>query len=104
MAKKEAPKFTQVSPSEVRVDYRGIKFLLVEQDRGIYGKGRAIQLYQLDGLIKTHIKEIGWTKSDNNGCGGMERACVTQPGLTWRIRRIPGQNSGSPTMRTTSTT
>lgn len=82
MAKKEAPKFTQVSPSEVRVDYRGIKFLLVEQDRGIYGKGRAIQLYQLDGLIKTHIKEIGWTKSDNNGCGGMERACVTHL-TTW---------------------
>ena len=82
MAKKEAPKFTQVSPSEVRVDYRGIKFLLVEQDRGIYGKGRAIQLYQLDGLIKAHIKEIGWTQSDNNGCGGMERACVTHL-ATW---------------------
>lgn len=34
MAKKEAPKFTQVSPSEVRVDYRGIKFLVGVQDRG----------------------------------------------------------------------
>ena len=82
MAKKEAPKFTQVSPSEVRVDYRGIKFLLIERDRGVYGAGRAIQLYQLDGLIKTHIKEIGWTKSDNNGSGGMERACVTHI-TTW---------------------
>lgn len=61
------PKFTTVDSSETRLDYKGYKFILIEQSRGVYGLGRAIQLYQLDGLKKTHIKEIGWTKSDNHG-------------------------------------
>ena len=59
------PVFTVISETENRIDYKGIKFLLVEQSRGVYGTGRSIQLYQMDGLKKTHIKEIGWTKTDN---------------------------------------
>jgi hypothetical protein len=61
------PKFTTVDSSETRLDYKSYKFLLKEQSRGFYGAGKAIQLFQLDGLKKTHIKEIGWTKSDGTG-------------------------------------
>jgi hypothetical protein len=60
-------KFTTIDSAETRLDYKGHKFLLREQSRGFYGAGMAIQLYQLDGLKKTHIKEIGWTKSDGKG-------------------------------------
>lgn len=60
-------KFTKVSDNEYKFEYKGHKFLLKENDRGVYGIGRAIQLYQLDGLKKEHIKEICWTKSDNHG-------------------------------------
>jgi hypothetical protein len=61
------PKFTTVSSNEVRLDYKGNKFMLVEQNRGVYGIGRAIQLYLMEGFEKKHIKEIGWTKGDNHG-------------------------------------
>lgn len=61
------PKFTHIDDSEVRLDYKNHKFLLVEQRRGCLSIGRAVQLYQLDGLKKEHIKELGWTKSDNHG-------------------------------------
>jgi hypothetical protein len=64
------PKFTTVDSSETRLDYKSYKFLLKEQSRGFYGAGKAIQLFQLDGLKKTHIKEIGWTKSDGTGPRG----------------------------------
>ena len=61
------PIFKQIDSRETRLDYKGHKFLLIEQNRGVYGMGSAIQLYQLNGLKKEHIKEIGWTKSDNHG-------------------------------------
>ncbi len=61
------PIFTQIDAKEIRLDYKGMKFLLKENSRGVYGIGSAVQLYQLDGLKKEHIKEIGWTKSDNHG-------------------------------------
>ena len=57
--------FTKVSNNETRLDYKGMKFLLVEQTRGVYSIGRAIQLYALDGFKREHIKEIGWTRDDN---------------------------------------
>lgn len=60
-------KFTQVSTNEVRLDYKDNKFMLVEQNRGVYGMGRAVQLYLMDGFEKKHIKEMGWTKGDNHG-------------------------------------
>jgi hypothetical protein len=60
----EKAKFTKVSENETRLDYKGNKFMLVEQDRGVYSSGRAIQLYLMKGFDKQHIKELGWTKSD----------------------------------------
>lgn len=72
MAKSKQPKFIQVSLNEVKFEYKGYKFLLVEQDRGVYSAGKAVQLYQTDGLDRKHIKEMGWTKSDNHG--GMEKS------------------------------
>jgi len=59
--------FTQVSHNEIKFEFKGYKFLLVENNRGVFGSGRAVQLYQLEGLKKEHIKEIAWTKSDNHG-------------------------------------
>ena len=59
--------FTKVSNNETRLDYKGMKFLLVEQTRGVYSIGRAIQLYALDGFKRQHLKEMGWTKDDNHG-------------------------------------
>jgi hypothetical protein len=60
------PKFTHVSSNEVRIDYHGKKFLLVEKDRGIYGTGRAVSLYLLkDNLEMNFLKSVGWTKPDS---------------------------------------
>jgi hypothetical protein len=70
--------FTQVSSNEVRIDYKGFKFLLIEKSRGVYGLGKAVQLYQLEGLKKTHIKEVGWTKSDNHSCTGIKNAIINE--------------------------
>lgn len=78
MAKKERAKFTQIAPKEVRIDYKGFRFLLIEKDRGTLGIGRAVQLYQLNAFEKSHLKEIGWTKSDNHSCNGMEDACINR--------------------------
>jgi len=65
MAKKKIV-FEKISPNEVKFTINNQKLLLIEKDRGVYGSGRAISLYSLDGLQKNHIKEIGWTKSDNH--------------------------------------
>ena len=61
------PKFTKIDESETRLDYKGHKFLIVEQDRGVYSMGRAIQLYRMQDFEKIHVKELGWTKTDNHG-------------------------------------
>lgn len=58
--------FKQISRTEVRFDYRDLKFILKENNRGVYGLGSAVQLYQLNGLESKHIKEIGWTRTDNH--------------------------------------
>lgn len=65
-------KFTQVSDNEIKFKYKDFNFLLVEQKRGVYGAGRGVQLYQLDGLKKEHVKELAWTQTDNNR--GMEES------------------------------
>lgn len=57
--------FIQVDRTEIRFDYKGKKFLLQEKKRGVYSSGAAVQLHELQGMEKIHIKEIGWTKSDN---------------------------------------
>lgn len=64
---KEKPVFTQLSVDEVKINYRGMKFLLIEGDRGFYGAGRAIHLYKLeDNLDKKLMVEVGWTQTDNS--------------------------------------
>jgi hypothetical protein len=72
----ERPKFTQISRNEVKIDYKGNKFMLIEKSRGTYGLGSAIQLYHLDGFDKKHLKEVGWTNSDNHSCSGMRNALI----------------------------
>lgn len=68
-------KFTRISDNEIKFSYENYNFLLVEQKRGVYSIGKAVQLYQLDGLEKKHIKEMAWTQSDNHG--SMEKSEVT---------------------------
>lgn len=58
--------FINISPNEWKFTYKGKKFLLKEQSRGVFGMGKSVQLYELNELNKSHIKEIGWTKSDNS--------------------------------------
>ena len=75
----EKAKFTKVSENETRLDYRGHKFMLVEQRRGVYSGGRAIQLYLMEGFDKKHLKELGWTKSDGYyrpGDSDSKSACI----------------------------
>jgi hypothetical protein len=78
MATKVKAKFTEIARGEVRIDYKGNKFLLLEKSRGTYGLGSAVQLYLLEGFDKKHLKEIGWTSSDNHSCSGMGSACITK--------------------------
>jgi hypothetical protein len=60
-------KFTQISPNELKFTYEGEKYLLREQSVGVYGLGRCVSLYQLNGIDKKYVKCIGWTESDNHG-------------------------------------
>jgi hypothetical protein len=60
------PKFTKIDESETLLEYKNYRFMLVERSRGVFGLGKAVQLYRLDGFDKKHIKELGWTKSDNH--------------------------------------
>lgn len=69
-------KFTKISQNEIRLDYMDHKFLLIEQKRGFFSAGMAVQLFLLEGFEKKHLKELGWTKSDGS-CKDMERACIT---------------------------
>jgi hypothetical protein len=57
-------KFKKVSDTETRFEYKGHKLLLVSQSRGVYGMGQAVQLYEMKGLEKVHVKEIAWLKDD----------------------------------------
>lgn len=68
--------FTQISPNEHLFTHKKEKYLLVEKSRGVYGLGSSVQLYHLNGINRTHVKEIGWTKSDNHGCSGMSSSCI----------------------------
>ena len=72
-------KFEYISQNEIKFEYKGFKFVLQEQKVGVYGLGRCVSLYQLDGLKKTFIKCIGWTKTDNHG--GPDKTCVA-PAIT----------------------
>lgn len=72
ITKKQKPEFIQISPNEVKINYRGKKFLLKEKDRGFYGVGKAISLHELKELDTKFIKEIGWTKADSSNSYGTE--------------------------------
>jgi hypothetical protein len=60
-------KFIQISPNEVKFDYANFKLVLEEMRHGVYGIGKCVNLYQLEGLNKVFIKHIGCTRSDNHG-------------------------------------
>jgi hypothetical protein len=66
--KKDTTRFITISNTEIKIEHRKITFLLVEGDVGVYSMGRCMRLYQMDGLKKTFIRCIGWTKPD----GGYE--------------------------------
>jgi len=72
--------FTRISGNEIKFKYKDYNFLLIEQSRGVYSMGKAVQLYQLDGLEKKHIKEMAWTLSDNHR--GMEESEAYYRGFT----------------------
>ena len=61
--------YTKLSSFETKFEQKGHTFILKEMNIGVYGAGRAVQLYQLDGLKKNRIVCVGWTRSD-----GYERA------------------------------
>ena len=56
-----------ISPNECKFEYKDSKLLLVEKAQGVYGLGKAVLLYSLNGVEKNFIKTIGWTQSDNHG-------------------------------------
>jgi len=60
--------FIKISQNEVKFEYRKIKFILQEQNYGVYSADKCIVLHQLEGVQKTFIKGIGCTRSDNRGC------------------------------------
>ena len=61
--------YTKLSSFETKFEHKCHTFILKEMNIGVYGAGRAVQLYQLDGLKKNRIVCVGWTRSD-----GYERA------------------------------
>lgn len=74
--------FKQITANEVKLTLKGDNYLLVEQDRGVYGAGRAIQLYKLNGVEKVHLVELGWVQKDNYG-GENKKDKVIQGITTW---------------------
>jgi hypothetical protein len=62
--RKTKPKFTTVSGMETKVDYRGHKFILKEGAAGVYGMGKCMYLYELNGLNRKLLQTIGWTQVD----------------------------------------
>lgn len=57
--------FIELSNFEIKFDYKGHTFILEEKDRGFYGSGRSVGLYQLNGVKKEFIVSVGWTKPDS---------------------------------------
>lgn len=72
--KTKIPVFEAITQREVLITYHGEKFLLREKSRGCLGIGTAIQLYRVKGLDTDHMREIGWTSSDNHSCNGMKES------------------------------
>jgi hypothetical protein len=72
---KKKVEFKQISQNEVKFTFKGMGFLMEEKKVGVYGLGRAVVLYGLDGLDKKYVKTVGWTKTDNHGGPGKD--CIT---------------------------
>jgi hypothetical protein len=68
-------KFEQISQNESKFTFNGMKFLLEEKKVGFSGLGRCVNIYGLDGITKTFVKCVGWTKTDNHG--GPSKDCIT---------------------------
>ena len=66
--------FTTISQNEMKFEYKGKKFILKEQKVGVYGMGRCVSLYELDGVKKEFVKCVGWTQTDNHG--GPSKECI----------------------------
>jgi hypothetical protein len=72
-------KFEYISQNEIKFEHKDMKFILMERKVGVYGLGKCVNLYQLEGLKKSFVKCIGWTQTDNHG--GPSKNCVA-PTLT----------------------
>lgn len=72
---KKQIKFEQISQNESKFTFQGMGFILEEKKVGVYGLGRCVNLYKLEGITKTFVKTVGWTKTDNHG--GPSRECIT---------------------------
>lgn len=72
---KNKVKFTQISQNEAKFNLKGMGFILEEKKVGVYGLGRCVNLYKLEGLDKKYVKTLGWTKTDNHG--GPSKECYT---------------------------
>ena len=57
--------YTKLSDFETKFEFKGHTFILKEGNRGFYGSGRSVGLYQLDGLKREFIVSVGWTKPDS---------------------------------------
>lgn len=57
--------FKRVSTTQLKFEFKGFTFLLQEQDRGFFGAGRSVALYQLDGVKKTFVVSVGWLITDS---------------------------------------
>jgi hypothetical protein len=41
--------------------------VLLEKSQGVYGMGKCVMLYKLDGFDKKYLKRVGFTSTDNHG-------------------------------------
>ena len=64
-----------ISQNECKFEFKGLKFVLEEKKVGVYGLGRCVVINKLDGVDKTFVKTVGWTKTDNHG--GPSKDCIT---------------------------
>ena len=69
-------KIKQISQNEDKFTHKGYNFIIEEDRLGVYGMGRAVRLYKLDGLKKEFVKCIGWTKTDNHGGGNRDNGVL----------------------------
>jgi len=87
----ERTKFSLISRNEIKFEYKKMKFVLEEKKQGVYGMGSAVLLHQLDGVTKTFVKTIGWTKTDNHD-GEKNKECLLNGIVRFDDCKIPALN------------